>query len=819
MKKPDGLTRRTRSLLALLILPALFTVPAPAQFSDQVLRVEVGEYAPGRPLLLTIEFTNLNGIRAVNAAYRLFGSGTWTMREMQIIGNSALYGIPADELRPAVLEYWFSFSRTDGGADSTYPSMNPETQPLTTDLGPAVPESRALVVLSPDPGEHLNRDDVLISFSLARPDSSVDAGRTQIFLDGDDLSKHMVASDGLFVLRPDNAGAAPDGGSHTIRVIFYDTSGAVVSEKSWDFFVRGPRLDAPAGYAGYAGYDKAHEWTGRGNLRLETRNETVSNLVTPYNRATLDARATDGRFEFTGHLHLTSEEKDTRQPQHRFFLGAESPWVKLGYGDTYPVMPDMIISGKRVRGFSGALSAGFFDFEVVAGDIIRNVQGDTVRTFPMDSLAALQAADSTAAYGPYDTSAVPDIWAKFSHGTFDRSLLILRPSFKFGNSVFGITALHSKDDVASVTYAGAPEENAVAGADLTLSFDRKNIELKGQAGFSLYNGNIRGGTISDAEIDSIFSDSTYESFSRDDLRDARDIFSRFITVNENLVPLGKKNLSTLSWEGTIAVNYQPNNFIFTFLRHGASYRSFGQPFYRRDVEGFSVNDRVRLANNRFQLTAGIERLEDNTAGTKAATTTYTTVSGGASWLSRTDVPNITVGVLSMTNANPLAPSSLYSVDDNTLRFMAQLSRQVVLGARHFASVGFSASRRDDNSGRNLDSRNTSVSLSVVTDYDSPLRTTASAMFFSTKIDMSGAPVQDLAYTILFFGGEYRLMENRLVLKAAASPTLGDIKRTLLDAGARYHFTKTLSLEGKLDLYVNDAADTDVIWSMVLRADV
>lgn len=820
MMRHDGLRGRRRApgalpwlrlVAAAAALAALATAPAGAQFSDRILRATVGEYLPGNPLPVTLEFSNVAGIGAVNVSYRLFGQGTWTVREMQLVGSAASYAIPAGELRPAILEYYFRFSRVDGGPDSTYPVMNPETQPLTADLGPSTADSPAITILGPEPGEHVNRADVLISFSVAAADSAIDPARTKVFLDGEDLSGHLVSSDGLFVLRPENAGALPDGGMHDVSVALFDTAGAPAGSRTWSFFVRGPRL-GPA-------EAETRPWEGHGTLRLESRNETVSGLVTPYNRATLDARATDGRFELTGHLHLTSEERDERQPQHRFFIGAESPWARLGYGDSYPVMPDMIISGKRVRGFNGALTLGFFDFDVVAGDIVRAVEGDTAYTFPADSVGSQLASDPLGQYGPYDTSTDPDRWAKYRGGTFDRDLLILRPSFRIGNSVFGITALHSKDDVASVTWGGAPEENVVAGTDLTLSFDRKNIELRAQAAFGLYNSNIRGGTITDAEIDSIFADSVYDSFDRDDLENARDVFSRFITVNENFVPLGIEHLPTASWEGGIAVNYQPNNFSFTWRRHGASYRSFGQPFFRRDVEGFSANDRVRLADNRLQLSAGVERLQDNTADTKAATTTFTTVSGGASWLSRTEVPNITVGLLSMTSRNPLDPSHASSADDNTLRFMLQLSRQFTAGARHFVSAGFSVSRRDDNTARDLDSRNSSLSLSVTTDYDAPLRTTASAMVFSNEIGPSGGPSADLSYTILWFGGEYRLMENRLTLGAAVSPTLGDIARTLFDAGARYAFTTALSLEGKFDLYVNDGSDSDVIWSLVLRAGI
>ncbi len=774
MKKQTGLTVRAMALTVLLMLAA--APPAAAQFGEQVLGVSVGEYSPGSPLPVSIDFTNLNGIRGVNLAYRLFGQGTWTIREMQVVGNTALYMVPAGELRPTILEYWFRFVRSDGGPDTTYPAPDPETQPLTTDIGAGVPEAGGFTILSPEPGEHLNRDDLLISFSVEPADTTIDHPRTRVLVDGDDLSGKLLIADGLYILRPENAGYSPDGGPHSITVELFDGEGNRISLRSWDFFVRGPRE------SGEALSLRTHAWETRGTLRMETRNETISDRVTPYNRATLDGSATNGLFNIDGHLHVTSEEKDTRQPQNRFFIGAESPWVRLGYGDSYPVMPDMIISGKRVRGFTGGVSAGFFDFDIVAGDVTRGVERDSL-------------------------------------GTFSRNMLILRPSFTIWNGVFGLTALHSKDDVGSISAGGAPAENLVAGSDLALSFDRKNIELRAQAGFSLYNSNIRGGTITDAKIDSIFSDSTYDSFSEQDLRDARDIFSRFITVNENLVPLGTKNLATLSYEGTLAVNYAPNNFTFSYIRHGASYESFGQPFFRKDIRGFSVNDRLRLVENRLLLSAGVERLQDNTAETRAAVTTYTTLSGGVTYLTRSDVPNFTLGLVSLTNSNPLDPASPYSVDDHTLRFMVQLSRRVELGARHFASLTFSTSARDDATARQLDSRNLSLSLNVVTTYAAPLRTTVSAIFVSTEVDAAGSPASELNYSTFTMAAQYRMYRERLLLNATVSPTVGDITRTLLNGGAQYYFLKNLSLEGRVNLYLNDDADTDVIWSLILRTDV
>ena len=128
MMKQDGSTRRPApaarrtarlsaivvAVVALCAMQAIQPTQATAQLSDRVLRAAAGEYRPGSPLPRTIEFTSASGIRAVRASYRLFGEATWTVREMQLVGSSASYAIPADELRPSVLEYYFTFSTGSG---------------------------------------------------------------------------------------------------------------------------------------------------------------------------------------------------------------------------------------------------------------------------------------------------------------------------------------------------------------------------------------------------------------------------------------------------------------------------------------------------------------------------------------------------------------------------------------------------------------------------------------------------------------------------------------------------------------------------------
>lgn len=802
----------------------LFIIPLSslAQLSDKVSKVNVGAVHPGDPLSIQVEFVSANVVDRIEIAFRQFGERDFRRVEMLVAGNSATVTIPPVFVVPPSLEYYFVLYLHGQTTTENYPIENPEQHPLSLTISEAESTKRAIVILSPEENEKVQADDVLISFSLVNDDSSINRAATKVYLDAADLSTNYVRSEDLFVIKPENVSSTLSSGPHTVRVEIFDTQGKPVDTYSWQFTVNGTsEIGLPP---------VSSVWKYNYNIQLETRNEDISSEVRPYNRATISANGTYNQFRLNGRVYVTNEEQDNRQPQNRFFIGGESPWFNVGYGDSYPIFPDLIMNGRRVRGFNGKLTFGKFNLDVTTGNIIRRIESTVFKTFPESTLAVEQANDPTGAFGLYDPTTNPRLWAKYNYGTFNRTLFAIRPSFgKREESHIGFSYLKSTDDIGSIRFGIKPQENVVLGSDLVLTLDRRNIEITGQGAFSATNKDITNGSFSDSLIDILYKD--YDESYRNRIRNIRDAFSGIITVNEHLTPLGVKNLPTLAYEGGLSLNYFNNALRFTYLRHGEGYESFGQSFLRTDVRGYNISDRIRLANNQWFLSAGFERLKDNTAETKATTTTGTTGNVSLSYFSRSSAPNVTLSYLHASNVNerPIT-DSLYAIDDRTDRVLVQLGKEFTFGARHTTLLSVSTSMRDDRSYRDLDTRNTTVMLSAISTFTIPLQTVTSLTINSSKFvsSFSSAPVggpASLTYTTLSTTALYRLMEDRLQLSGSFSPTFGDIQRVLVDATAQYYVMKNLSVRSQLSLYLNQkfyqfpGSTNDVIWSLILRADV
>lgn len=799
----------------------MLTWQAPAQVSDRVASVSAGTAQTGQPLTIHATLLQPQLVARVELAYRRFGETTFGRIEMTVTGNDAAATIPGTAVSPPFVEYYLLLSLHTPGPEETYPVENAAQQPLRAAVSEPA-EAQRLVILSPEPGERVRAADLLISFSLINFDSTLDPSRTVVIVDAEDVSARAVVSGDLVVLRPGEGGAASAEGTHALRIEVYDRSGKLLERAATSFATApGGLIGAPAG----------PHWTTASSVILETRNENISDVSTPYNRATLAASGQYEQYRVRGRLYLTNEEEEERQPQNRYLIAAEAPWLALSYGDAYPAFPSLVMNGKRVRGFNGSLTLGAFNLDVAKGEITRSVASDTVKTFPASSLAAEQSADPSGAYGLYNAST--NTWAKFLYGTFSRDLLAVRPSFgRRDDSHMGFTYLKSTDDMGSIRFGTRPEENLVVGTDMLLLFDRRNIELSGEAAFSATNRDITNGTFDNARIDSIFGE--YSEAARKRIRDIRDIVSRFITVNENLVPLNARHMPTLAYEGSLGLNYLANNFRFTYLRRGESYESFGQSFLRTDVAGFNLNDRVRLANSRLFLSGGFERLTDNTAQSKAATTAMTTANAGLSYFPGTDIPNMTLAYVHASNANDLPHAdTVYAVDDGTDRVIVQLGKEFpYLGGRQSASLSVSTSTRDDRTARDFDTKNTSVILSDAATWPYQLQTLLSLSVNASTFGTSGGtfggaglPSQSLSYTTLTANARWTTLENRLFLTAALSPTFGDIERTVVEGGAQYSLMPNISIATNLSCYFNSklfgtaVLTNDVIWSIVLRADM
>ena len=647
---------------------------------------------------------------------------------------------------------------------------------------------------------------MLISISLLRADSAVVRRATQIKLDDINVTTAAVFSEDLIVYVPENQNLVLSPGVHTIKVGLFNRKGQLHSTSELSFTVRGRGRDILATAPPVRGFDYTLD------LNVESRHEQIQSVGTWYNRAGATFRGKTGIWGFNANMFLTSDERSDRQPQHRFFAGIETPWVQAGFGDHYPVLPELILSGKRVRGLQTTARYGIVGLDVTLGQITRNIEGKLVRSFSADSFNVEFRRDSTAAYGLVS----PGIFGKYNYGTYARDVFAVRPSI--GNREtweVGFSWLSSGDDKSSIRYGISPKENIVLGTDFMARFDNSRIELSGQAAASAYNMDISQGNFSDAYIDSVYA------FGSGGIKQVRDILSPYITVNDNFRPLSVEKLPTIAYEVALGLNYFDNTLKFTYLFHGNDYTSFGQSFLQTDIKGFQIVDRARLLDNQLFLTLGYERLEDNTSATKVGTTVFNNVNIAATYLSHYDVPTITVGVSMYDNDNGLSVNgrdSLSAIQDGTLRLYMQSSYEFVAGARHTASLNLSTSKRDDASIRRYDVTNMTAELGLMTIYKSPLRTVFSAALFLNSLPASGmrGVFRDLNYSVLSFAARYTVVPNSVTVTASVAPTFGDYRRIAFDTGTEWTARPDMQLLFQFSFFKNADFPNESIVSLRYR---
>lgn len=808
-----------------------------SQASDKVKFFSAGEGKEGNPLSIQVELLQSAGLNQILLVYRPASMEQYKELEMIMSGTVASVTIPGRDVKPSDIEYYFKLVFSD--TIETYPRENPEAQAFRVSVRPADEKEQMIIFLSPEPGTVVVREDLLISISLFRVSSSVNKQATKIYISDREVTQFAVISEDLIVLAPENITPPIENGTHTVKINLYDNEGALYHSSTMSYT-----------QVSLAEELKITEFQYSVSAQVEVRNENIQNTSTPYNRGLLNTSAKYGILKVEGRIYATNEEKPTRQPQNRFFVEASIPWLRAAYGDAYPVFPSLIMNGKRMRGLTSNLSLGFFNVDFAVGEITRKIDSDTVRTFPHDSLHSVQQdtarPNRTDAFGPYDTTVTPKLWAEYRRGTYTREITVFRPSFGSGkNFQWGFSYLKAKDDVGSINYGIKPKENIAFGSDLLIALDNRNLELTAQGAASVYNMDIAPGNLRDTQIDSLFTNDADSTKKRQDLKDIRNMISPFITVNQNLVPLAVEKLSSIfAYEGALVLNYFNNYFKAGFIFRGSEYNSFGQDFMRKDIRGFNIYDRARLFDNQIFVSFGFERLQDNTDGSKPATTTFRNFNSAVSYYPRINFPNVTVGYNSNTSSNGLIGVDttagdtlarerarkhffINSIEDRTSRIYIQLGYDFTAILRHSVNLSVSTSAKDDKTYRNMDSRNTTVSGTVTTTWKIPLQTSLGISINRNKIPefdpnsdatkpVKTSLLSDFNYTGLTFGGRYRMMQNKLQLLGTISPIFGDFRRMMWDFAAEYSIMNNLVASGQLSILQNVGISTDVIMGIILR---
>lgn len=788
-----------KKFLSVLFFVVIANVSIVAQVSNYISDVKVGKAKEKNPLSITAELISPENISEISLAYKPFGESEFIKMEMPIAGNSASATIPMDKVLPPYIEYYIILS-LKSGEPQTYPiGISEGVTPLQISVSGISEKDKEILVLSPAEDETLSKDEQLISVSFVRAPEEIDIPKTKIYLNGKDVSELAVVAGDLIVLAGENIPVDFDGSSRNLKIDVYDKEGNLYHTITRKFNVVSAEIAAAI----------ESQWKYFGSLRGESRTENLNSTNTWYNNASLNFNASGSGLQVSAYGYLTSEEKTDKQPYNRYSANLDAgDWLSIKAGDSYPRFPNLIMEGKRLRGFSGALNLGFFNVQAAFGETVRDVEGSVIQKYT--------AKDVTLGSDIIKINDPNTPYAKVKLGTYNRKLFAVRPSFGSGeNFQLGFSYLHGQDEVNSIKYGARPQENVVIGSDFLLAFDEQNILFTTQAAVSLLNKDISTGTLTNTQIDSIFGPGSSFDVDPVKVKEYRDYIDKFITVNQYLGPWNPQEFASLGAEAALSLNYLNNNVKASYIYRGNDFQSFGQSFLRTDVRGINIVDRIRMLDNKLFISLGYEDLQDNLQNTKIASTKFRTLSVSVSLFPRADFPNITVGFNRFTNSNGLLVTNpkdgKYAIDDQTNRVLVQLSYDFTAGIKHSSSVSFTTSNREDNGAANSDAQFNNFSLNLNSYWDQDLMSVFGFVYSSSEI--SATPFD---YFTVTAGGRYKMLEDKLTLTATLSPSFGDFERQALEFVADYNVLKNLNLAFQTRLYRFPGKSTNSIIGLITR---
>lgn len=541
------------------------------------------------------------------------------------------------------------------------------------------------LILSPEPGERIPQDAVLVAASFLDRDRRLDPASIIIEVDGRNVTPEAEISAEVVTWRPRQP-LVP--GPHRVTLSARDRNGAPIRPSSWAFTVE--RAAETAAAAQLRPRGEAPAWTRlRGSLIFEGAAQSVSGPGAEFRRAEdvqprlwLNAGGIiGGSWRYSARIHLSGYESSTRQPVSRYRFDIRSEHLDATIGDMNPAIQDLILSGMRVRGLQASVRGAGLGLTVIKGQSRRAISGLLDPTDPTEIARS---------------------------GTFGQDLFAVRPTFGSGRTFqLGLTLLRVRDDTASIpelrtqhdlpggstrSVNPLPKDNLVVGADLTLRLLSGRVLLQYENGFSLLANDISAGALTEASLDSIMEAAGYDPLGIDPSR-----YEKYFILNASMIPLDPRGLTNIAQQVRTSLRTGSNILSVEWRSIGGSYYTLGYPALQRDRRGIRIRDSFTLLDNALALSAGFERDEDNLDDVKPATTTNTGVFATLSWQRSAQSPAVVASVRQGTRKNDLAVAQDGALDETNQAFSVGASYPVgsLRGLRTKLNLNLSFIDRDD----------------------------------------------------------------------------------------------------------------------------
>ncbi len=241
-------------------------------------------------------------------------------------------------------------------------------------------QSFSTIILSPEPGETIPQTTSMISLSFIDPDRLLDVNSIRLLVDGNDLTSDASINGDLLVWL---AATPLPRGPHRIVITMKARDGSDLPSVNWGFLVGPPPAGVTPGALPATEEQKGlPSWAlVQGKVVIEGAMNSVGGDGAEYQReppatgkAAVNLRGRlGGSWRYTGVARFSSYESHTMQPINRFGFTLRSKWLTVALGDVNPRMQELILWGRRVRGFSVDLRTGLFNVSVVQGQSRRAV--------------------------------------------------------------------------------------------------------------------------------------------------------------------------------------------------------------------------------------------------------------------------------------------------------------------------------------------------------------------------------------------------------------------------------------------------------------
>jgi hypothetical protein len=598
-------------------------------------------------------------------------------------------------------------------------------------------EQPGAVILSPDPGERISADQVLVAVTLpAGADSAV-----SVRVGSRDVTAEAEHSGGVVTWRPREPLPV---GPHRVVVGARGADGAALPPVEWTFTVSpAPRLAAgPA-----AAPRPRSPLLPHGTVVMEGGGNSASGPGAAFRReeefaprvwVTAGGQVRPGwRYSVRG--HLSGYESPDRQPVNRLRAELRVPGATLALGDVNPMLHDVILAGRRVRGGQLDLRAGPAGLSIVAGQSMRPV---------------------APALHPLDRSSV------LRSGTYGQQLLAVRPSLGAGGFRLGLTVMRVRDDASSIpalrtdaaaadsgTFSAnrAPRDNLVAGLDASLRLARGRIVLQYENAASLLARDITTRPQTREELDSIFIAAGADPPGIDPGE-----FDDFFILNTSLLPLDPRELTSTAHQARASVRAGGHQLSAEWRQVGMDYYTLGHPGLQRDWRGLRVRDSFSLLGDALFFTLGYEQDRDNLDGSAATTTQGRGGFGTVTWQAPRDV--LVTGSLRLhARTNDLGQGTPGALDQSTVSASGGVTVPVgVLAAfRTRVSLNGSWIERSDPTNPFADTRDLYLLAGVQGETESR-RTSFSLMGGQNRAEFPGLAEGSTTFDRLTAAGRHQL---------------------------------------------------------------